>query len=82
MIKIFSHMTDGNRYAPSLCQALCESLSCSSSLEKHLGIDKKIAACARLTSGNGYAHPSCFKAHVSGQIFVMWRILSPSKSIT
>jgi hypothetical protein len=29
-----------------------------------------------------YAQPSCCSAHVSGQIFVMCRILSPSNSIT
>jgi hypothetical protein len=29
-----------------------------------------------------HAQPSCFKAHVSGQILVKCRILSPSNSIT
>lgn len=29
-----------------------------------------------------YAHPSCFRLMVSFQIFVMWRILSPSNCIT
>jgi hypothetical protein len=29
-----------------------------------------------------YAQPSCCRVIVSFQIFVMWRILSPSKSMT
>ena len=32
--------------------------------------------------GMGYAHPSCCIVATSFQIFVMWRILSPSKAMS
>lgn len=39
------------------------------------------ASCADIRVGR-YAHPNCFSVIPSFQIFVMWRILSPSNSMT